>query len=205
MQQAELLAAVEGKAIPIVDSDTFGARPREAHCGCFRIAERAHLRDVYREAITALRELDAVGLRGMLKSISSEILESFETWRSDPSTLELQWGQMRSPTLADMQPRIDRFVSTFGDDIDRALALGLALVEFKREDLPTLLAHLDRLGELSEQPRSGTVAVNRAGYDIAASIGLQRSGRRVGPSCVSEFGCHHFLARPEPRPEVGRV
>ena len=130
--------------------------------------------DVYREAVDLIRARDSVGLREQIKVHGAGAIDWFREWRERVTQANLEWGYGRNWDLAEWQPRIDRFVAELGPEIEDLLAIGLALVEYRREDLPSLLQWLDRLqAERGDRQGASPPPVRGACADLASAVVLE--------------------------------
>jgi hypothetical protein len=125
------------------------------------------------EVIRLLQAQDAIGLRQLLKATGRELLETHQEWLNAARAKgPPDWVIPQSAQLEAWEPALSRFERDFGATIDGVLGVGLALAEFRREDLPPFLRALDQLRSASSS-LSGYTAIEGAGSDVASAIGLQ--------------------------------
>lgn len=172
--QADILVAVDGFAIVTNDADTL-MRDLDRRIAVLRSSPTSQVPlDVYRTGVTLIRRNDLIGLREEIKEQGAACVVWFDQWCDRVSAADLDWSFRPGGGLADWQPRIDRFVEELGPAIEALLAIGLALVEYHREDLPVLLQWLDRIRGLAASPRAGIpLAIQGACSDVANAAVLQ--------------------------------
>jgi len=100
-------------------------------------------------------------------------LDWWESWRAGIIERALEWTYHRDGSAEQWQPRISRFVEELGPVIESALAVSLALVEFRREDLPAHLSWLDRLASAVRSNGGAPLAIEEACRDVANAGLLQ--------------------------------
>lgn len=143
--QADIAAAVDGRFVIAEDADSF-FRDLLRRVNALTAAPAARTPvDLYRTTVNLLRMGDQVGLREVIKENGAGVIDSFEGWRESAARANVDWRFSPTWGLAEWQPRIDRFVDELGPLVEALLSIGLALAEYRREDLPVLLSWLDRL------------------------------------------------------------
>jgi len=172
--QAELLANVDGYAIQIEDADHFMA-DLVRRTDTLRQSPSSSLPlDVYRETVSLIRAGDLVGIREEIKRHVSAAVDWYEGWRETISKANLDWTSSPSWGLEQWRPRIARFAEELGPAVEDLLGVGLALAEYRSEDLPVFLHWVDRL-HATQYPPSGRYAPQIAGSggDLASACVLQ--------------------------------
>lgn len=173
-EQSELLRAVDGYEIQIEDADAFMPDlQRRIDAMSTSPSEQLPL-EVYRETVALIRGGDLIGLREGIKRRGSAILGWHREWRERISEANLDWRYSPSWGLEEWRPRIDRFCEELGPSIEELIAVGMPLVEYRREDLPSFLQWVDRLLAECRTPRGGRPpTVEGACADLAYACVLQ--------------------------------
>jgi hypothetical protein len=171
--QSEILSAVAGWTVPIESADAFAA-DLERRVESLTASPSSHLPlDVYRETVSLIRRGDLIGVREEIKQHGAASLDWFAEWRDRITAANLDWGFSRNRKLEEWRPRIDRFANELGPIIEDLLGVGLALVEYRREDLSPLLQWMDRL-QAESQTRGGYAPpISGSCADIACACVLQ--------------------------------
>ncbi len=173
-EQSDLLGAVDGYEVQIEDADTF-MPDLQRRIDAMSASPSAQLSlEVYRETVGLIRRGDLIGLREAIKRRGSAIIGWYRDWRERISEANLDWRSGPSWGLDEWRPRIDRFREELGPSIEDLIAVGMPLVEYRREDLPSFLQWIDRLLAECRTPRGGRPpTVEGACADVAYAAVLE--------------------------------
>jgi SIR2-like domain len=173
-EQSDLLRAVDGYEIQIEDADAF-MPDLLRRIDAISASPSAQLPiEVYRETLALIRRGDLIGLREAIKRHGSATIGWYRDWRERISEANLDWRYSPSWGLTEWHPRIDRFCEELGPSIEELIAVGMPLVEYRREDVPSFLQWIDRLLAECRTPRGGRPpTVEGACADLAYACVLE--------------------------------